>query len=233
MYSVVVGRQTGIFLDWAGCSIAVSDHPGAIFRKWETLREATQHLNKCGIKHEEILVYAADCPLQHYTLQEYCRRQSILVPAEVGYERCSLFHIAHGLFVEACRYNNQPRIDIRQWDTETNKRTKKGISLTHDQWLNFLALTPCLESDLAKVKDKVQVDSSHQLGDGVYVTINTPYKVFHIRKWFCDGDVLKPGRQGITLRETEWRHLVHLKEQLALASSDCSYSIDAHYGYRY
>lgn len=96
-YSAAIGRKTGVFLDWMDCAESVQNYSGAIFRKWKMLREATQHLNKHGIRNDAICVHTSTGPIP---LEEYCQSQSILLPEEVEHERRTLFRIGWGLFVE-------------------------------------------------------------------------------------------------------------------------------------
>jgi len=98
------------------------------------------------------------------------------------------------------------------WNSD--KRTKKGISLTLPQWSDFLAISEKLDADLERVKTGQDIQTSYPLSDKVFVTIQSPYRVIHIRRWYQEKSVWKPGRQGITLREPEWHHLLDLKDHL-------------------
>lgn len=95
-YSVVVGRKIGIFLAWKDCREFINNYTGAKFRKWETLREATQHLNKHGITHGVIIVHDSG---NETSLADYCSRLSLAIPEEIEYEHCSLFNLYSGLYI--------------------------------------------------------------------------------------------------------------------------------------
>lgn len=210
-YSVPIGRRAGIYLRWQDCEAATSAYSGAVFQKWQTLREATQHMNKCGYTHDDILVHMDEGSL---TLHEYCNKRVLLVPCEVPYTPTTLFDLGHDLHIEACCFRGEPRIDIRMW--ESDKRTKKGISLTPTQWDSFHDLTERLEADLKMMKAGLDVHKFYSLGlgDAIFVSMDSPYRVIHIRRWYQQDGEWKPGRKGITLREREWRQLLDLKEHL-------------------
>jgi hypothetical protein len=214
-YSAAVGRKTGVFSSWALCSQAVTDYPGAVFRKWETLREATQHLNRHGHQHDYIDVHTAEGTKP---LREYCENHSLLVPAEVSYEHTTLFNLRCGLFAEIYKNNGTVYIDLHQRDFDTGKRTEKGLLLTWDQWLALTTVASHLEDSFVRLKAGEPIHLSESLGEEVYVSIDTPYPVFNIRRWYKDSDgTLKPGREGITLRETEWSHLLNISHLIGLS----------------
>ena len=211
-YAVSIGRRAGIFLLWQECEAVVSAYSGAVYRKCESLREATQYMNSCGYRHDDILIHTSAKSL---SLDQYCLQNILLTPAEIGYSLCNLFDLGNGLQVEACYFRGEPRIDIRVWDS--GKRTKKGISLTLSQWVDLLTVGAKLDADLERVKAGEDVHSSYHLDQGVFATIDSPYRVFHIRRWYQQSDEWKPGRQGITVREREWRHLLDLEKHIIRA----------------
>ncbi len=214
-YAVTIGRRAGVYLLRSDCEAAVDEYSGAAFKAHENLGDATAHMNRAGYSHSEILIHTDMVSLP---LQDYCYRQMIQMPSELTPEQCNLFDLGHGLRVEACVYKGENRIDIRQWDEETQKRTTRGISITTEQWLELLKMTDQLNVDMQRVKGGKDICKAYELPGSVYATIQSPYRVYHIRKWYRDANnELKPGRQGITLREPEWQHLHDLKDQLAYA----------------
>jgi hypothetical protein len=222
VYAVIVGRRAGVYLQREDCEAVVDCYSGAVHHKWQTLREATQCMNKAGYRHDEIIIHSGVASIP---LAQYCDRQLQLVPAEVSCEHRSLFDLGRGLHVEACLYQGTQRIDVRVWDDE-GKRTKRGISLTIEQWVALLEDADKLDADLDRVKSGEGLHSSYCLGESVFVSITSPYRVLHIRRWYTDNGELKPGRQGITLRIPEWRHLVDLQEQLAHAHRELATTTD-------
>ena len=97
-YSVVVGREVGLYLSWRLCSDSVRKFSGAIFLKFEKLEEATGHLNAHGICHSDMCVYTDDD--RRVSLHEYCTAHQLTVPPETSYQLKSEFYLGHGLFVE-------------------------------------------------------------------------------------------------------------------------------------
>ena len=96
-YSVVSGREIGIFLTWPECANAVCDFRGATFRKWPCIAETVRHLNEHGIEHEKINVHTSGCAVP---LVAYCTRETIPVPQETPYKHRSLFKLGLRLYVE-------------------------------------------------------------------------------------------------------------------------------------
>ncbi len=43
-YAVKVGRQTGLFTNWADCKAQVQGYSGAVYKSFPTLQEAQQYL---------------------------------------------------------------------------------------------------------------------------------------------------------------------------------------------
>ncbi len=231
MYAVALGHAPGIHMCWSDCETAIHGYSGAVYKKFKSLPEATQFLNKKGLQHSEICIHTGSSVL---SLNEYCQNLSISTPAEDSYEPCTLFNIGRGLHVEATHYNGRPRIDIRIWnqEEEMKMRTRKGISLTLSQWETLLKYRHHIDGDFDRLREKTPVDSSYNLGEDTYATLTSPYRVINIRQWYrADDGVLKPGRKGITLRFSEWEHIIHLQHQLELIHPTLNtvYKEDEHY----
>lgn len=218
-YSVVVGRQPGLHLDWVSCNTSVQDYLGAVFRKWPTLHDATKHLNSHGIPHADILVHSGSQQgSQTSTLAEYCHEHAIPLPAESPYEQQTLFNLLAGLFAEICTLRGEACIDIHQRDWETQARKGKGLVLTRGQWFILKTIAPRLEDALEKVRGGAAFKTSEHLGDDIYATVAAPYKVINIRRWYeDDSGALKPSFDGITIRWCEWLHLLNIAPLIDLS----------------
>ena len=229
MFAVNTGRTTGLFVRWSECADSISDFPGSRFEKFQTLDAATQYLNKHGTSNASMLVYTEDAAL---SLQEYCHKKGVLLPKEAECVMQTLFHIGHGLHIEACHFQEEPRVDIRMW--EHQKRTRKGISLTRDNWTFLLTLVDAVDTAFKQIaNNEPDVHMSYHLGDNVYLTLDSPFKVLHIRKWFDADGSMRPTLKGVTLRQHEWLHILNLREQIAkVHSTDDKISISVEYGYR-
>ena len=92
-YSIANGRKPGVFLNWSQCHSSITDYPGAIYRKWKTLEEATQHLNRHGLANCEIDIHTSAGTM---LLHEYCEQNVICLPTEVDYEPQTLFDLRNG-----------------------------------------------------------------------------------------------------------------------------------------
>ena len=212
-YSVAVGRTIGIFLSWSECSESVTDYHGAIFRKWTTLSEATEYLNKHGILHEDIEVHAREDIL---TLHQYCEQNSIPLPFEETYERQTVYNLKWGLTAEITNGG----LEIYQKDWNTGEKLDKGLRLKKKQWVSLTA--PELTEALKEVQAEVEhIATFKTLGGNIHVSVTSPYKVINIRYWFHDRktETKKPTKEGITLRESEWQHLLNIAPLINLAWS--------------
>ena len=65
-------------------------------------------------------------------------------------------------------------------------------------------LAPQLSEVLQKVKAGENISMFECLGDDIHVSVNNPYKVINVRRWFKDAcGENKPTKEGITVREWE------------------------------
>lgn len=207
-FSVVIGKKRGVFTNWLMCHASVTDYPGAIYRKWNTLSDATQHLNKYGMGNEEILVHTYDDPIP---LTEYCLRNDACLPQEADYENNAVFDIKNGLYVEVKRTDDGIGVDIHQRDWESGARRSNSILLSEAQWNALLLHEHNLFGTFQKVKLGEPVSTSYCLGEGVFASVNHPYRVFHIRRWLLIDDQMVPSREeGIALRALEWIHIMNI-----------------------
>lgn len=211
-FSVPIGPCAGVFLDWNYCQAAVCDYSNCAFRKCKTLSEATQYMNQCGYTNEDIFIQT---PGKSQLLQEYCKQHELIIPAEVAYTRQNLFDLGCGLHVKASCSQGTSHIEIKVWDS--NKRTRKGISLTLQQWDKFLAISDQLEAALEKVKAGDTIKKCFILDLSLRCEIKSPFRVFCMSRLFKEDNKTKSGREEITLREQEWRQLLDLKDHLQRA----------------
>ena len=192
-YSVAVGRATGIYVHWPQCHEAVVDYPGASYRKWETIDEATAHLNKHGIGHDKIVVHLTDSTTK---LSEFCMQNSLCVPAEAEYEHQTLFDLHWGLVVEV-----KNGVNIYQRDWNTGERLDRGVTLSSERWANLLSFAPQVTSGFERLKREEPINMFECLGSDVYLSMENPYRVMHIRRWFkTKTGQMQPTKEGITLR---------------------------------
>lgn len=209
-YSVPVGRKSGIFLNWTDCERSVDDFAGAIFRRWSSLPEATEHMNSHGVTHESISIHTCDGT---QTLLAYCEEQGIAPPSEIGYKRREEFYLGHGLFVKVDKNSG---VDIFQKDYESQER-KNGMFLSYDDWVAFMRLADVMLTGLRKVKTGGEVKLFEHLSKSIYLSVGSPYPVLHIRKWFEKKGQMHPKKEGITLRECELEHIMNINSLITLS----------------
>ena len=212
-YSVVIGRLPGIFVKWSNCRESVFEFPGAFYRKWTTIADAAQHLNKNGLRNSDIEVHT---PAGTMLLREYCEKNNISIPDAQLYEHQNLFNLGCGLFAEIKSTKTGVEIDIHQRSWETKER-KNGIVLTEGQLYTLLAHESNLCRTFHKVKKRDPISVSYPLGNNVFASISYPHRVLHIRRWFITEDDKLCWTDGITLRECEWNHLVNIKSLILQA----------------
>lgn len=87
------------------------------------------------------------------------------------------------------------------------------------EWLEFLLNSEDMKTALKNMKSGESVDAAYYIGNNyLAVTVKTPYRVVNLRRWYKDGlELLKPGREGITLRESEMTQLCNLKDLINMS----------------
>ncbi len=213
-YSVANGRSVGVFTSWSLCNEAVGDYPGAVFRKWETLKEAVQHLNRHGIQNDAINVRTDE---ELVPLLGYCGQLAIPVPAGVPYAHQKLFKLGGGTFVGIGRTDDVIHMDLHHRDYITGLPKGNVLTLGWDQWIVLLSLQQILEDSFARLKIGEPIHVSECLGNGAYVSIDTPYPIFNIRHWYTHNGLSKPTRRGITLHQNQWSNLININHLLELS----------------
>ena len=110
-------------------------------------------------------------------------------------------------------YKGSLRFNIRVFEEKENGRrypTKKGVSLDSEEYkkVHFL-YRDAIEQAITDVKDDRDTDFKAHLGENIYVSVKSGYKVVDFRRWFLpDGnqDVI-PTKRGVTLRFNQWKQL--------------------------
>ena len=199
LYSVAVGRQIGIFEVWKKTQASIQLYPGARFRKFAGLQAATEYLNRHGIPNDQIRVYTDDDDLP---LRDYAD----VTPQEVEYERETLFDMRWGLFAEI----TEQGLEIYN---ESLGGGRKGFILKRrNTWQKLKELLPEAQEALDKVNnDDPTVTLFKQVGKGSFhVSVDSPYRVINIRRWFKKDDEWRPSRDGLGLRAWEVKHLMNI-----------------------
>ena len=98
-------------------------------------------------------------------------------------------------------------IYIKDWDGSV---VKGSMRLNVSKFIMLLRSTDVITQSLAKISQgKNDIDCKIHIGELIYLTCNTPYKVVQIRKWKKNKDnELYPTRDGISLKPNEWHQFV-------------------------
>ena len=108
------------------------------------------------------------------------------------------------------RWDDEIRVDIRLWEEDGTRATKKGVSLPLTRWKILTNNINVLSEALDK-EERAELTSavSLHLGGGQYAGVMPHYSVVDLRQYFMteDGEV-KPTRKGVTLNRNEWENLI-------------------------
>lgn len=120
-------------------------------------------------------------------------------------EPCNI-ELGNCRYIQTTVWNDEPRIDIREWQTEDAKRipTRKGISLKLQRWKLLVEAFDSLDKAL---KEK-STYSSH-IGGNVYASVKADNVCVDIgQHWLPPNQTeVVPSKKGITLRPAEYEKL--------------------------
>lgn len=225
-YAVTSGRTPAIYTNVQEAEHTVRDYRRPNYAAVKTLKEATEYMNEHGYPNNSMTVYHEGLM---YNLMTFCTVINVPTPAQTTCK--TLFDIGYAdVRVEATQYHGSERVDIRKWegriweatrdsegrrnhDDTQMKRTTKGISLTVQQWDALINIGTDIVADFTDLHHQREVNKRYYLGDDVYATINTPYLVMNIRRWYEDKNerVWKPSRKGIAIPFSAWDDMHHLR----------------------
>ena len=106
------------------------------------------------------------------------------------------------------RWDDEIHVDIRLWEVDGTRATKKGVSLQLTRWKiltnNIDALSEALDKEeRAELTGAVSL----HLGGGQYAGVVPHYSVVDLRQYFMTEDG-EPTRKGVTLNRNEWENLI-------------------------
>ena len=115
-------------------------------------------------------------------------------------------------FISIVEWQNEPRIDIRQFDGDNGKTfpTKVGVSLTLPRWKQLTEKADSVMKEVQKLVAEEEVKLFLHIGGNVHVSVNSGILAVDMRRWWLpeDAGTLKPTRKGISLRLFEWERLM-------------------------
>jgi len=218
-YSVPVGRKTGVFFTWGLARSAVLKYPGAIFRKWKTLREAVQHLNEHGIDNDNTDVHT---PKGIMSLAAYCEQPpssgdafySVVIGERTGvftsWSLCrpSIFEFPGALFhkwetlTEATQYLNKYGIG----NHEIEIHTTDGKKILHEY---------CEQKDICLPEEaSYEHLTVFNMSNGLFVEIKTFSDGIGVDIHQRDWETGARKDKGIVLNLGQWHMLLTLVPRL-------------------
>ena len=142
------------------------------------------------------------------------------------------FSIGKDRFLVASKWNGQKRISLREYQSYEGGcklyPTKKGVSLTVENWLDLKMIFDDVTTALTDAIDgNKEVNFTHHIGGNVYVTISTQWPTVNIRKWWIpeNGDKVIPTRKGINLTSAEWDMIKKISKTLHIVVPELAYAL--------
>jgi len=91
----------------------------------------------------------------------------------------------------------------------------KRVELSNNCWAGIEKESDSINEAVKELCDKKYVKYFKHIGDGWYVSVTTGFNCVDLRKFYAvkNGD-LKPKREGIALRLSEWSRVCDLRNQL-------------------
>eukprot|EP01012_Entosiphon_sulcatum_P021623 TRINITY_DN26477_c0_g1_i1.p1 TRINITY_DN26477_c0_g1~~TRINITY_DN26477_c0_g1_i1.p1 ORF type:complete len:231 (+),score=27.17 TRINITY_DN26477_c0_g1_i1:17-709(+) len=200
-YSVAVGRQVGIYTDWATCQSHVSGHPGAVYKGFTTMVEAQEWLRAMQQDaHGGREVSQEEPPAKH-------RRLSLEppIPAEHG--------VARVYCDGACPSNGQQgaRAGVGVWFGDGDQRnvSEPLIGKATNQRAELTAAIRALEAVPPGSHIEVYTDSMYTIKG-----ITSWIQKWEKNKWrtvegndVLNADLWKPLRELAGRRFVKWVHV--------------------------
>ncbi len=122
------------------------------------------------------------------------------------------FGLCGNVRIQVLVYDEQPCIDIRRWSR--GYPTRKGISISPQDWVSLMASKNNLAVLIKDVKEGRQVDERLHINGSVFATVSSPSWIINIREWYEKGGSEKPSWKGVRLRFSEWNQLLRLREDV-------------------
>ncbi len=124
---------------------------------------------------------------------------------------CNCFlEIGHLRHVKNTVFQGEKRIDIREY-TEQKFPTKKGISLTLQNWVDLGDIADDIEEAILAMDRGFTISQKWHIGRNVFVSIDSEFsdKYVDIRRFFLpEGErVIKPTKKGIALLIPQWHKI--------------------------
>ena len=137
-------------------------------------------------------------------------------------------YLGSSYYVSVTCWNKQMRVDIRNYDQSTDFEgatklipTKKGVSLTTDQWIKLKESLPAIEAAVNSGEERLI-----SLGNTTFMEVNPQSAYIDIRHYWYpeqssipehvpeETDEPKPTRRGVHLSVAHFTALIELKDEI-------------------
>jgi hypothetical protein len=146
------------------------------------------------------------------------------VPSPSGLE-VACYHLGRNIFLHIHRDPaSDIQLEIRMWAEEVNTDneriamtlTPSGLMLTYDQWRRLLLHKKKAAAAAMGIKAQRPVNERLAIGDEKFLTLQNPFWVVNIRKWFTHvaSNTLRPGKAGVAVRFDEFERLLNLEGEV-------------------
>jgi hypothetical protein len=126
--------------------------------------------------------------------------------------------LGEGITIQPCYFKGEPRIEIRKWEEVSSdlRRSKKGVSLSPQEWLNLLSIKDVIGLRLDMIAARTDdVDCKYPIGGGHYITLKSPFLEVDLRRWWClELPNFRPTTHGMRLKTPQWIALLKSAEQV-------------------
>ena len=114
------------------------------------------------------------------------------------------------------RLSERYALETRKEQDETivvilNVNSGKFIEIPAVRWASFLLLQADIDEAVKQLLEKKTLNYFEHFGGGYYVSVSTGILCVNLRRFYKNEKAkIKPTKQGITLRISEWKELMNL-----------------------
>jgi Transcriptional Coactivator p15 (PC4) len=113
------------------------------------------------------------------------------------------------------RLSERYALETRKEQDETvvvilNNNTGKFIEIPAVRWASFLLMQVDIDEAVNQLLEKKTVNYFEHFGGGYFVSVSTGIPCVDLRRFYKnDKDEIKPTKQGLALRISEWKELMN------------------------
>lgn len=110
--------------------------------------------------------------------------------------------------LEVCSFKGQTRVDLRRWTSCDTYRTRNGVYFTQQNWQEFLQIKDKILTGLKNIQRDGFVREFCDIGDDIYISLQSPRREVDIRLFFRDEDLLKSTYRGLKLTPEQFQIII-------------------------